>query len=130
MTVSPATPMRTCCAAASATTTCAAVSETTACAATPATTRGGRGDDTLIGSAGEDVFVFGPRDGRDRIVDFANNTDRLDLTAFDFSDIGDVRSLARETRNGTLIDLSDHGGGSVLLEDFALARLGASDFLI
>ena len=44
---------------------------------------GGDGNDRLNGGAAEDVFVFGDNDGRDRITDFHNGSDTIDLTAVD-----------------------------------------------
>ena len=51
---------------------------------------GGRGWDVLWGGRGADDFVFGRRDGRDVIRDFAVGRDEIDLsgTGLDLSDIG------------------------------------------
>jgi len=37
---------------------------------------------------------------------------------------------AREVTGGVRIDLLDHGGGTILLQDFNLADLDSSDFII
>ena len=41
--------------------------------------QGGKGDDILSGGGGRDVFVFGPRDGSDRIRDFRDGADLIEL---------------------------------------------------
>jgi len=40
---------------------------------------GGAGNDTLTGGIGEDVFVFAVGAGRDRITDFADDIDSLQI---------------------------------------------------
>ena len=42
---------------------------------------GGRGKDTLIGGAGKDVFVFETGDGSDRIRDFEDDVDTIEIEA-------------------------------------------------
>ncbi|MEM1313014.1 MAG: hypothetical protein AAGI51_00560 [Pseudomonadota bacterium] len=42
---------------------------------------GGRGRDVLTGGAGRDDFIYGRRDGRDRITDFKTGADDLEITA-------------------------------------------------
>jgi glucose/arabinose dehydrogenase len=91
---------------------------------------GGEGDDLLAGGRGADRFVFGPGDGDDVVRDFGRGRDRLDLTGFDLPDLAAVAALATDTAAGTRIDLTGHGGGTVLLEDVAASGLGASDVLI
>ncbi len=89
---------------------------------------GATGDDVLLGGTDADVFVFRPGDGNDRVVDFSDNEDRLDLTAFGLSGLAAVTRVASGT--STLIDLSAHGGGTVLLEGFAPSMLTDADVLI
>ena len=89
---------------------------------------GGGGDDRLTGGAGNDVFVFGPGNGADTAADFTDGKDRIDLRAFaaakGFSGVD-----AEAVSGGVEIDLSADGGGTVLLEGFALADLDPGDFL-
>lgn len=65
---------------------------------------GGRGRDVLTGGAGPDTFVIAPRDGRDRVTDFAAN-DLLDLTAFGFDNFGEVTDAMSQSGNALRIDL-------------------------
>lgn len=60
------------------------------------TLQGGNGVDTLTGGAGADRFLFGAKDGSDKITDFVHDVDRISLSrsAFGFSGIqGDERAL-------------------------------------
>ncbi len=43
---------------------------------------GRQGDDNLVGGAGVDTFIFTGVTGNDRIIDFAVNVDKIDLSAF------------------------------------------------
>ena len=88
---------------------------------------GGAGDDTLRGRSGDDKFVFGSGHGDDTIVDFTDGEDMLDLSALGLSGFGDVSAEAVD--GGVMIDLSAMGGGTIMLENFALADLDASDFM-
>ena len=98
------------------------------------TLTGGAGDDTLTGYGGDDTFVFGPDHGDDTITDFNECADAIDLTAF--STITGMADLTITTDgHDALIDLSDHGGGTIRLADYYdqdasyAARLDSSDFV-
>ena len=91
------------------------------------TLTGGTGDDTLTGGAGADTFVFNSGDGKDTITDFENGTDTIDLSAI--SSISGLTDLTiTQDGDDTKIDLSDHGGGEIILEDFTSTDLAATDF--
>ena len=89
---------------------------------------GGGGNDSLSGGGGLDVFVFGRAHGDDILFDFSDGVDRIDLQELDLPNRFDDVS-AREVNDGVLIDLTAHGGGTILLQNFELADLDASDFL-
>lgn len=97
------------------------------------TLNGGRGDDTLEGGNGADVFTFRRHDGDDVIVDFQNNSDQIDISAFGVraADFGTVVAAAlSETPNGVLLDFSLMGGsGTVLVDGLTLANADAPDFI-
>jgi len=99
------------------------------------TLNGGHDDDVLTGGAGSDVFVFGRNAGNDRITDFANSNDTIDLTAFGIkpSDFASIVSPTLSNAGGgdTLLNLADLGGqGSILIEGLAFADADASDFIL
>ena len=98
------------------------------------TLTGGAGDDTLTGYGGDDTFVFGPNDGNDTITDFNECADAIDLTAF--STITGMADLTITTDGSdAIIDLTDHGGGTIRLADYYdqsgsyASRLDDSDFV-
>ena len=93
---------------------------------------GGHGADTLVGGLGNDTFVFSPGDGvyDDRIVDFRNGDNTIDLSAFDTIDsVDDFGYLYYdETEVDTYLDLTEHGGGKIILAEFT-DNITASDFI-
>ena len=98
------------------------------------TLTGGAGDDTLTGYAGDDTFVFGLNHGDDTITDFNECEDAIDLSAF--STITGTADLTI-TRDGcdAVIDLTDHGGGTIRLADYYdqsstyVSQLDGTDFV-
>ena len=88
----------------------------------------GSADDTLAGGAGVDTFLIGPDNGDDTITDFTNGEDVIDLKQFPtISRFSDLTITSNE--NGVTIDLSAHGGGTILLSGFAIANLDSTDFV-
>ena len=101
------------------------------------TLEGGAGDDLLwdgpdndrlYGNEGNDVFIFNVGHGSDRILDFTNEEDQIDLSAFNLSGFGDLTTSSDS--NTVTIDLSEHGGGTILLVGFDIADLDGADFLL
>ena len=88
---------------------------------------GGAGDDVLRGQAGDDVFVFAAGHGADTIADFSDGSDLIDLTAFALGGFEAVSATA--VGAGVRLDLSDTGGGTVVLKGFNIDDLDAGDFL-
>ena len=89
---------------------------------------GAAGDDRLVGGPGADVFVVAPGEGEDTVTDFTDGEDRIDLTAFGLAGIDDITTTT--TTDGVAFDLTDSGGGTILLADFAMANLDATDFIV
>ena len=106
---------------------------------------GGAGVDTLVGGAGADMFVFVvPGDsgasGRDRVSDFVQGADRIDLSAMGVTSFSGSRRFSGAdgeviavAGNGYTIVSADLDGDrqadfSVMLQGF-VAPLGASDFV-
>ena len=88
-----------------------------------------RADDTFIGGGAGDVFIFLPRGGADRILDFGG-TDRIDLSVFELESFrADIRDRLEERPNGTLIDFSDRDL-TIFLRDVDKDDVRASDFIL
>ena len=104
---------------------------------------GGAGDDVMYGGAADtadessrDTFVFSPGDGAgvDIIKDFDTSngasadadpdSDQIDLTAFGIRDWEDLAAnISVHDGNDIRIDLSDFGGGIIILEDVDIDNL-------
>lgn len=74
-----------------------------------------------------DIFVFDVGHGEDYILDFADNEDKIDLSAFNLSGFDDL-TLSSASGHVTM-DLSGHGGGTILLQNFDMSDLDATDFI-
>ena len=81
----------------------------------------------MSGGMGADAFVFGSDHGYDTIKDFADGEDLIDLRQLaDVTGFDDLRITADGTT--TVIDLTEHGGGTIRLDNFAKDDLDAEDF--
>lgn len=89
---------------------------------------GGRGNDVLTGGAGADDFYYAKGYGKDLIVDFQNNVDDIDLRSYNFSSLNSV--LVRSTQVGADVQIKFTGTDIIVLHDFKLSDLNASDFLL
>jgi hypothetical protein len=74
------------------------------------------------------VFVFLRGQGTDRVTDFVNGADRLDLRAFDFASLAAVAALASASTSGLRIDVP--GEGMLFVQGLTLATLTAGDVLL
>ena len=89
---------------------------------------GGEGENVFTGGAGDDVFVIGPDSGDERIVDFTDGEDRIDLSHMTgVAGFDDLRIATYAT--ATTIDLTCTGGGRIRLEDTQASDLDALDFV-
>lgn len=98
------------------------------------------GDDTLVGGHGADTFAFTPGHGDDTIVDFDTANDKIDLSRLT-SDItfeqlqGKMSTITDpddpDTVTGVQIDLTEFGGGTIVLRGIAdIADLTAEMFIL
>lgn len=88
---------------------------------------GGNGNDRLAGGIGADDFVYAAGGGRDRIVDFQNNLDELDLRSFGFANAGKALAKASNVNGDTHFNF---GNGNVLVvEDITKGAL-SDDILV
>ncbi len=94
------------------------------------TLRGDDGDDVLSGAGGPDVFVFNRHADDDRITDFTNGQDRIDLSVFRFANFAALSALAVDRAGGLLIDLASLRGGTVFVGGFIEANFDAGDVIL
>ena len=89
---------------------------------------GGAGADTLTGGAGADVFEFELGDGRDRITDFRNGEDRLDIDDYSAAQVNALIRSAQQVGDDVVLRLS--ADTTITIDNFRVAQLDSSDFLI
>ncbi|MGQ0563599.1 MAG: calcium-binding protein [Gemmobacter sp.] len=92
--------------------------------------RGDAGDDILYGGTGRDDFVFARRTEDDRIADFQNGLDQIDVSAFNLANFAALSGLAQNRAGGLLLDLTGIGGGTVLVAGMTLALFDAADAIL
>ena len=107
--------------------------------------RGGRGRDTIDGGEGDDnlyggssplgdgavdTFVFAATaNGRDRIKDFEDGLDQLDLSDLGFADFDAVLAATDQFASGNL-RIAFNGTDQVVIENFLLSDFDASDVIL
>lgn len=82
---------------------------------------GGRGNDLMYGGSGRDTFHFNKGDDKDKIKDFEDNRDTIELDNFNFSNIADA--LAKATQEGDDVVFYFGGGDKLTVEDATIAQL-------
>lgn len=93
---------------------------------------GGAGRDTLVGSNGQDYFVFSntghsTSGNPDLIQNFANGSDRIQLTGLGFTSLSDFETLSY---NGTITTLADtQTSFAITFTGNVTAQLDNSDFI-
>jgi len=90
---------------------------------------GGAGTDVLVGRGGADAFVFSAGYDADRIADYTDEVDRIDLRDFDFGSFAEVKSLATNTPAGDL-SLNFGDGDVLLITGFSRASFDAGDVIL
>ena len=86
---------------------------------------GGMGNDVLIGGSGSDIFEFATASGTDRISDFRQGFDRIDLSGWGYDDFSDV-NLATA---GTGVRITFTPWDSLLIDRATVADFDSSDFI-
>ena len=84
---------------------------------------GGSGNDLLKGGSGKDVFVFGNDSGSDRIVDFEQGQDIIQI----FGQADGFSGLTIETAGSHL--RITHDGGEILMFSQASLSMSTADFM-
>ena len=92
--------------------------------------RGGTGNDILTGGTDADTFLFSTGDGIDRITDFANGVDRLNLNELSIPTFAALTAEVANRAGGLLVDLRDFGGGTVFLTGMTKALFDAADIVL
>ncbi|WP_339950151.1 hypothetical protein [uncultured Albimonas sp.] len=85
---------------------------------------GGKGRDKLIGGGGADVFVLDGKGGPDRVKDFADGLDRIEIR----SGASDFEAL-KLVRKGEDVLIKDGRDKLALLDDVSKSDLDGGDFL-
>jgi len=91
---------------------------------------GGDDNDSMTGGAGADTFYFtnSSTAGYDRVKDFEDGIDQINLSSFSLASFTDVSTLTTEISSGVKINFG--GGNVLLLEGMALADFDASDVIL
>jgi|GEM_PF-4010425 len=83
---------------------------------------GGAGNDSLTGGSGRDIFVFEPGTGRDRVTDFRDGEDRIDI-----SQVGGPAGISIVAVAGG-VEIR-HGSDALFLAGVSAQAIGQADFL-
>jgi Ca2+-binding RTX toxin-like protein len=85
------------------------------------------GNDVLTGGAGKDIFEFYTGEGRDRISDFQNGQDRMDIHNWTGLDnFADVKAHAKFVDGDVVIKF---GADVLTVEGLTLAQMDKTDFI-
>ena len=89
---------------------------------------GGQGDDTYEGGAGADRFIFKRQHGTDRITDFTQGEDVIDLR---YLGVGGIKRFSNLdiSQQGTDV-LIGTGLGQIWLANSDISDIDGSDFLL
>ena len=89
---------------------------------------GGAGDDRLFGGMQQDVFVFGTDFAHDKIMNFQNGVDLINIDEWDAA--SNFQRVLRHTteKNGNLIIRAGHD--QLTIEGMIKAELDAGDFVV
>lgn len=89
---------------------------------------GNKGADALIGGGGGDTFVFVSGDGQDRIGDYADEVDRIDVSGWSaIADIADLKNNHAANVGGDVVITA--GSDQLLIRNTQKAELDAGDFI-
>jgi Ca2+-binding RTX toxin-like protein len=89
---------------------------------------GGAGLDILWGEAGADTFRISKGTGTDIIADFQVGTDKLDVSAYGFTTLAQLKARMVQVNND--ISLSLDNGDQVILLGINLAAIGSGDVIL
>ncbi|SIS90758.1 hypothetical protein SAMN05421772_10883 [Paracoccus saliphilus] len=82
--------------------------------------RGDMGKDTLKGGAGSDVFIFTRNGGQDRIKDFQDDIDTVEIRGLDIiGSFAQTRDLATQKGDDVFFEFGD--GDRLIVKDTRIA---------
>lgn len=85
------------------------------------------GDDDLRGRGGADIFNFGTGDDSDRIMDFENGKDVINVASWtNVNDFADIQAIASKVGKDIVLTL---GSDDLTLRDTKMSELDAFDFI-
>ena len=82
----------------------------------------------MWGGPGADIYAFGPGGGSDRVLDFEDDVDRLNLRSLGFSGVEEALSHATDTAAGHVVFQFESGDRLTIL-DMTQSALG-DDILV
>ncbi|MEM9755376.1 MAG: fasciclin domain-containing protein, partial [Pseudomonadota bacterium] len=68
---------------------------------------GGAGRDFIVGGKGDDTFVFADGNGVDRVLDFQDHHDKIDVSDFGFTNFHDIEHAIRGNSHRTVVEFGD-----------------------
>ncbi|WP_282078889.1 calcium-binding protein [Epibacterium ulvae] len=84
-------------------------------------------DDYLFGGSGQDVFKFSENIGADRIEDFEDGIDVIDLSEVSSIDnFSELQAMMRQSGNKVIIDV---GTDDIIIKNTDLSQMDATDFV-
>lgn len=89
---------------------------------------GGAGNDTLIGGGNADRFIFAPSHDTAHIMDFQDNVDKIDLSAFNFANATEARSYAANVAGDVVFTFAPDN--VLTVENTTKAQLTGVDFIL
>jgi Ca2+-binding RTX toxin-like protein len=88
---------------------------------------GGAGDDVFRGGKGADIFNFGTGDDSDRVMDFENGKDRIDVSGWDnIDDFTDIKAIATVSGDDLVFAF---GNEDITIRNMKMSELDAGDFI-
>lgn len=89
---------------------------------------GGSGSDRYNGGLGADTLIFEVDGVSDKINDFEDGLDMIDVSAFGVTDIDAIIGSGQQLGLDLVLDFG--GGDTITIEDTQLSQIGADDFIL
>lgn len=88
---------------------------------------GGAGHDLMSGGSGNDTFVFATGSGHDRVIDFRNGRDQIDVSGYGIESFAEIAHAIKGGWFNTKFDLGEDA--SIILVGVSKHQIDASDFV-